>query len=57
MHTDATWCGQYVRAKHNLAFEPVTVMGSAAKCFREAETTPKLFLGRQRDITYSQITD
>lgn len=38
MHTDATWCGQYVRAKHNLAFEPVTVMGSTEKCFREAET-------------------
>lgn len=26
-----TWCGQYVRAKHNLAFEPVTIIGSLKK--------------------------
>lgn len=33
---DTTWCGQYVRAMHNLAFEPVTIIGSMKKkCCRE----------------------
>ena len=47
-HTSTTWCGQYVRAKHNLAFEPVTIIGSMKKCCRENlfrwQTTRKLFL-------------
>lgn len=29
-----TWCGQYVRALKNLAFEPVTIIGSMKKCCR-----------------------